>query len=75
MHKMHTPVATYKAKNDVKKKFSPEQIKDIIRLNLVAIENPEDEAQDLFVEDIQVEGEADDVPVDVTMNELEDVFD
>ena len=68
-------VAKYKQKNDVEKKFSPEQVKDIISLDLEAMENPEDELQDVFVEDIEVEGEADDVPDDVTINEVEDVFD
>ena len=71
-------VAKYKMKNEVQNKVTTAQIKDVIKLDLEAMENPEDDFRHVFVEDIEedleVEGEAEEVPDDVTMQDVEDAF-
>ena len=65
-------VLKYKEKHKVEKKFTPAETRDLIRVDLEAMANPEDDSEE-YVEDLEdIEGEADDVPNDVTMVEVED---
>ena len=62
----------YQEKHKVEKKFTPAETRDLIRVDLEAMANPEDDSEE-YVEDLEdIEGEADDVPNDVTMVEVED---
>ena len=65
-------VLKYQEKHKVEKKFTPAETRDLIRVDLEAMANPEDDSEE-YVEDLEdIEGEADDVPNDVTMVEVED---
>ena len=66
-------VLKYKEKHKVEKKFTPAETRDCIRVDLEAMANPEDDSEEEYVEDLEdIEGEAEDVPNDVTMVEVED---
>ena len=57
----------------MEKKFTPGQLKDIIRVDLeAATMNLEEDVNGIFVEDM--EDDPNDVPNAVTMHELEDLF-
>ena len=66
-------VKRYKEEHQVEKKFTPGQLKDIIRVDLeAATMNLEEDVNGIFVEDM--EDDPNDVPDDVTMHEVEDLI-
>ena len=65
-------VAKFKEKYKLETKVTPAQVKNIIRVDLEVMQNPEDDFEGAYIEDIEVEGEADDVPPEVTLIEVED---
>ena len=66
-------VAKFKERHKLEAKVTAGQVKDLIRVDLEAMMNPEEEDfEAVFIEDLEVEGEAESVPPEVTLMEVED---
>ena len=66
-------VAKFKERHKLEAKVTAGQVIDLIRVDLEAMMNPEEEDfEAVFIEDLEVEGEAEGVPPEVTLMEVED---